>query len=39
LHESATVRHNPDAVAAIAYELAHKGRQRRLKRAKGPKSS
>jgi uncharacterized cofD-like protein len=32
LHESATVRHNPDAVAAVALQLAHKGRQRRLER-------
>ena len=31
LHESATVRHNPDAVAAVALQLAQKGRQRRLK--------
>ena len=31
LHESAAVRHNPDAVAAMALQLAQKGRQRRLK--------
>jgi len=31
LHESATVRHNPDAVAAVALQLAGKGRQRQLK--------
>src|SRR6267378_5421198 len=31
LHESAAVRHNPDAVAAVALQLAQKGRQRRLK--------
>jgi len=32
LHESAKIRHNPDAVAAVALELARKGRQRRLER-------
>ena len=32
LHESATVRHSPDLVAAVALQLAHKGRQRRLER-------
>jgi len=31
LHESATVRHNPDAVAAVVLQLAQKGRQRRQK--------
>jgi uncharacterized cofD-like protein len=30
LHESASVRHNPDAVAAVVLRLAQKGRQRRL---------
>lgn len=30
LQESATVRHNPDAVAAVALQLAGKGRLRRL---------
>jgi len=39
LQESATVRHNPDAVAAIAFELAQEGRQRRLKQSKGSKST
>ncbi len=31
LQESAAVRHNPDAVAAVVLRLAQKGRQRRLK--------
>jgi len=35
VHESTAVRHNPDAVAAIALRLAQKGRQKRLERAKG----
>ena len=34
LLESATVRHNPEAVAAVAMHLAAKGRQRRLKDAR-----
>src|SRR5262249_19445944 len=32
LQESATVRHNPEAVAAVAVLLAHAGRQRRIAR-------
>jgi len=32
LQESATVRHNPDAVATVALQLAREGRLRQLRR-------